>query len=200
MSDVSSLLSELRQPDPMDWDKYQGAGESTYAPPPVPKDSEGKALLFRGIAPPSFQFDKTDEGYLQVLLDPITIVGGGSNGYVIRFTRASVKKFKSRSTGAEINASMLGNYLRSVDKNLRPGTNAEYIRAVEYTANRQFNFTADWDAYDSQGSRSLAEKYEDFPLRDASNPSAGRQAWIDLPDGRRIFARLRIKQFRAGTE
>jgi hypothetical protein len=193
VGDVSSLLQELKQPDPVDWDKYEGAGESRYTPPPVPKDSEGKAIVFRGQAPASFTFDKTQEGYLQVVLDPITIVGGAGNGYQIRFTRASVKKFTSRKTGEEINASMLGNYLRAVDKNLRPASNAEYIRAVEYTANRQFNFTADWEAYDSQGGRSVAEKFEDFPLA----ADGSRQSWIDLPDGRRIFARLRVKQFRA---
>ncbi len=187
----ATLLEKLRQPEQVNWDKYKVPGD--FTPPPQPKDADGKPLQFKATAPPAFEFSATQEGFLMAKIDPITILEGSAKGYQIRFTNASAKKFTNRKTNEQIEASMLGNYLRSVDKNLRPQTNADYIKAVESTARRAFSFTADWDAYDSEAQKSVAEKYEDFPV-DPANPGK-RLPYITLPDGRRLWARLRIKQF-----
>lgn len=186
----AALLDKLKQPEQVNWDKYQGPGN--YTPPPQPKDAEGKPVRFKGIAPPQFTFDATREGYLQALIDPIVITSEQGKGYSLRFTRASVKKFTKRD-GEQLEASMLGNYLRAVDKNLKPQTNQDYVRAVESTARRAFEFTADWEAYDSETNQTVAEKWEDFPV-DPSKAGA-RLPFIETADKRRLFARLRVKQF-----
>lgn len=180
------MLNNLVEPPKVDWAGYAVAGE--YIPPPVPVDAEGNPVVFEGVAPAKFEFKATKDNYLSAIIDPIEIRG---SKYQIRFTQISVKKF-SRD-GKEVEASMFGNYLKAISKDVRAQTNQEYMRAAESTARRPFKFKADWDAWDKETSTVVADSYSKFPV-DPNNPGK-RLPFITLPDGRKVFARLKIKQF-----
>jgi len=139
MADLSGL--NLRPQAPVDWDTYEVGGGVG----PVPPEGE-----YWGQAPQDFTFSATEEGALQVLIDPITLVNVEKHpqfeGYPVRFTRAS-NKLKTKKDGTARNASMMGDYLLSHGLLARPQTHEEYAQAVEMTAGRVFPFVLGNEAY-----------------------------------------------------
>lgn len=173
IADISQL--SLQAPDSIEWDQYQSSGE--FMPPP-PK---GK---YMGQAPTAFAFGGTAKGQLSVTIDPIVIQGPTSQGYKVRFTRASVTRWPNKM------GSMLGDYLRSNGVVAQPQTNEEYVSLVEATSNRVFPFLLDWEAYDKETGETT-KGYDSFP----SDGNGGRIPYIITNDGRKVYANARVQSF-----
>lgn len=142
---MSSNLLDLKEPEQIDWDNYNPG--SKYMPPPPALGVDGKALVYFGTLPKitDQNFEATDEGFLQVVADPITIVKSGSaDGYQIRFSRFNVKKFQKN--GKTIEASSLGNLLRGAGVVAKPQKNEEYKAATKSVGGKVISFTLDWYA------------------------------------------------------
>lgn len=157
MVDVNQL--NLKEPERMDWDNYHEG--STWMRPPVPVGPDGKFLTYTGQVK-GVDFDATDEGELVILADPIVLVQNNSDvdGYEIRFTRASTRKFQKN--GKPLDASMAGNLLRSAGVQAKPQRNAEYIAAAKAIVGRKLTFSLDWRAYDEDTQERIVG-YENFP-------------------------------------
>src|SRR3990167_3279526 len=125
MSDVAGV--NLKEPDKMDWENYN-PGSKFVAPPPA-LGPDGKAIVYFAQAPDAFTYKDflgaTEDGYRTFLIDPLTIVrsGNGADGYKLRFTRVSVRKFLNKRTGEPVNASTAGNYLRAAGILAKPQRN-----------------------------------------------------------------------------
>ncbi len=196
-----TFINSLKNPDPIDWSTYKApTGEGTWVKPPIPEDKEGKKVIFEGILPPGFTYDSKD-GNLIVKVDPITLKG---SPYQLRFTSISGKAFQS-SYGDKAMVSFLANFVRSVDKTVRPQTAQDYIKAIEGFARRPFKFTADWEAYDKDTQTTVAKGYKNFPLDPKVNDGYTRLPFVELvvkpAEGdtpavtRRVFANLKVKNY-----
>lgn len=173
MSDVSGM--NLREPEQMAWDNYQSGGSKYVRPPAAATvDAAGNAtpIVYYGQAPSNFNYkdflgvtnESEGPGYRSFLIDPIKIVksGPGADGYELRFTRVSTKKFVSRKTGEPTDASSVGNYLRACGVLAKPQKNAEYEAAVKSTAGKVFPITIDWFAK-SKDTGEVIRGYNAFP-------------------------------------
>lgn len=207
-NDIAGL--SLKEPEKVDWDSYNP--QSTFQAPPPALGVDGKPITYYGQAPKEFTFDATKEtqysegGLLEALIDPIVIVkSGAADGYQIRFTRASVRKFKKGDK--EINASMLGNYLQACGSSAKPQKNSEYVAAVKQTAGKVFPFTLDWSAYNKDTGERV-DGYLNFP-EDPERPGQ-RKAILKAGDVYRdrdgqeqivksdvLFANARLRYFRS---
>ena len=165
----------LKEPSVIDWDNYNPG--SKYQRPPEAKGVDGKALVYTGQLPGTiFQGGKNTaseedvdrDGYRSYLLDPIKLVknGGTVDGYVIRFTRASIKNFEKN--GVVQNASPVGNLLKSAGVTAKPQKTAEYDQAMLAVRGRVVTFTLDWSAKNKDTGEEIWG-YENFP-DDPENP------------------------------
>jgi hypothetical protein len=163
----------LKEPEQINWDNHADGG-SKYMPPPIPVDQAGKRITFYGVAQ-SIVPEVTDEGYRTYLLDPIKLVKGGPgvDGYVIRFTRASVKKFVNKKTGEQIEASMASRLLKAAGVAAKPQKNAEYDAAFKLVAGKPIPFTIDWEARVKDTGETV-RGYENFPI----DPATGQRKSI----------------------
>lgn len=156
----------LKEPDQLNWDAYDVGGSGYQAPPPAigPDD---KPIRYQGTVPTltDVAFDVNKDGYRQWIVDPITITrsGAGADGYKLRWTRVNTKKFVSRKTGKETEASSVGNYLRSAGIVAKPQKNAEYDAAVRQTQGKVVAFTIDWEARNKDTGEQI-RGYQNFPL------------------------------------
>lgn len=152
---------ELNEPEQMDWENYNPG--SKYAPPPPALGVDGKPITYYGTLPPATA-EVTDDKFRTYLFDTIKLVkSGGADGYEIRFTRASVKRFNNRKTGKPINASAAGNVLRSVGITAKPQRTAEYDAAMKLVTGKTAAFTIDWQAYNKDTGEKV-NGYERFPM------------------------------------
>lgn len=207
-NDIAGL--GLKEPEQVDWNNYNP--QSNFQAPPPAIGPDGKPVVYYGQAPKEFTFDATKEnaqgeggGLLEVLIDPIVIVKSGpADGYTLRFTRASVRKFKKGDK--EINASMLGNYLQACGSNAKPQKNSEYVAAVKQTAGKVFPFILDWSAYNKDTGERV-DGYMNFP-EDPERPGQ-RKAILKAGDKYRdkngqeqtvqsdvLFANARLRYFK----
>lgn len=170
MTEVAGM--NLREPEQLDWENYQSGG-GKYQRPPAVLDAQGNPIVYFGQTPSNFNYEGflgvTNEqdggpGYRTFLIDPIRIVnsGEGADGYELRFTRVSTKKFVNRKTGQPTDASSVGNYLRACGVLAKPQKNAEYEAAVRSTANRKIPLTIDWFAK-SKDTGEVLRGYNAFP-------------------------------------
>lgn len=157
---MSIAQTDLREPERVDWDLKP----SSYAPPPVAVDGNGKPITYYGTVGEAKE-DGDDNGYLQFMLDPIKEKVSGT---ILRFTRASTKPFtrKNRETGEvepmKGNPNRLSNFLKAVGLAAKPQTNAEYRAAVKAAIGRTFGFTIDWEAYNKDTGERV-KGYLSFP-------------------------------------
>lgn len=165
MNDTAGV--NLREPDQIDWENYNPG--SKYTPPPqVGTKVDGKfvATVFYGQLPKADQIKaEVDEQtqLRQYLIDPITLVrSGSSDGYQVRFTRASLKQFTNRKTGKAMNASQVGNLIRSVGITAKPQRTAEYDGVMKLAAGKVAAFTLDWFAKNKETGEAIYG-YENFP-------------------------------------
>lgn len=195
--DISQL--ELNEPN-VNHDEYDVGG---FTPPPPARTPDGKAIVYWGQAPQEITFGPTKGNYLMAEIDPVTVVdatvplpNGGVQGYEIRYTRASATPFTIRrgpKKGQKLNASMLGNYLRSHGIALSgTPTNEDLVAATRATTGRNFPFLLDWEAYDKDRKVTVVEGYANFP-NDPDNP--GWKLPFIEKDGKRFWAQARIARF-----
>lgn len=159
---MSTAQQNLKEPDQIDWDKYESGGKWTAPPPAVGAD--GKPIIYYGTVPvlAAEAFGVTKEGYRQWVLDPIKLVKSGSfDGYTIRFTRVSVKPFMGKD-GKVKNASSVGNLFRAVGLTAKPQKNTEYDAAIKLTAGKTAAFTIDWEAHNKDTDERI-KGYDNFP-------------------------------------
>jgi hypothetical protein len=198
MADTNQM--NLREPEQINWDNY--ATGSKYVAPPQAKDANGKYIVYTGQLPTTVGLDVTQEGFRSFVLDPIKLAknGNGVDGYEIRFTRASVKKFNDRN-GNPIDASMAGNVLRAAGVVAKPQSNKEYEAAFKLAAGRVVPFTIDWVARNKETGEEIVG-YDNFPL-DPDRPGQRKsilRAGDTLPNGQTVksevlFANARVKFF-----
>ena len=158
MADTAGLT--LKEPQQIDWDNYN-PGKKYQAPPPA-KGGDGKAIVYTGQLPNTIGTEQDNDGYRRYTLDPIKLIknGNGVDGYVIRFTRASVKPFEKN--GKVQNASAVGNVLRSAGVSAKPQRTAEYDAAMNAVKGRVISFTVDWEARNKETGETV-RGYDNFP-------------------------------------
>lgn len=169
MAENNIAGTNLKEPDQIDWSNYNPGGK--YQAPPPALDASGKSIVYYGQAP-QFKMgsdgkllgeEETDEGYLQVIIDPVKIVKSGSaDNYEVRFARANTKQFVTKA-GKVINANGLGNFLRAAGVTAKPQKNNEYRSAVVMTSGKVFPFTVDWFAKDKETGERV-QGYSNFPV------------------------------------
>lgn len=203
----------LKEPEQCDWDSL---GKSAYQAPPPAMDANGNVIVYYGVAEGVTETD-ADEGYLQVLIDPIKIVRSvGSDGYKIRFTRASTRPFTKGADKTPIkgNPNKIGNFLRAAGVQAKPQTNSEYRASINAAKTKTFGFTVDWNAYNKDTGEKV-DGYMNFP-EDPERPGqrksilkAGDVVTERSKDGtvtatrtvtsEVLFANARLKYFRDAT-
>lgn len=127
--------TNLKAFDPIDF----GTGYQDGGKPQLP--AEGR---YFGQAPQitDASFSSTQEGYLKVTLDPITLVNNpASNGYQVRFTNLSAKKYSNRE------ASQVGDFLRACGLPVQPKSNDELKQALKMASGKVFQFGLQWEVY-----------------------------------------------------
>lgn len=211
MTDTAQM--NLKEPEQCDWDSL---GKSTWQAPPPALDSNGTPIVYYGVAGEIKESDP-DDGYLQLLIDPIKLVRSGSyDGYQIRFTRASTKPFVKFGTTEPIkgNPNKVANFLRATGVQAKPQTNSEYRASINAAKTKTFAFTVDWNAYNKDNQETV-NGYLAFPL-DPERPGQ-RKAILKAGDvvneldgkgnviGTRtitsevLFANARLRYFRDAT-
>jgi hypothetical protein len=175
------LGMDLKEPGVEDWDSYQDASASK----PLPPEGEYDVKLAD-----EFKFEKSQDGFLMVNLDPVTLVGGEFDGREIRYAaKVSTRRYKNS------NACSMGDVIRNVGTGT-PRTNAEYVEAMKSAQGQiatKVRFV--WEAYDKETQKSV-QGMKNFPKRE----DGSYQSWIDVPDEaatnetktRRVWANLRV--------
>lgn len=174
--------TQLAAFDIIDFDHYSDMGTS-YAPPPEGVYT-GKAPIITDEA-----FGVTAEGYLKVTVDPIEIVTPGpGQGYKVRFTRLSAKKYKNRE------GSQVADYLRACGIAARPKNNDELKAALKMTSGRTMNFSLIWEAFNKE-TKETTSGWENFPP-DPANP-AQRLTYVpdQFDENKKWYANGRVKYF-----
>lgn len=193
MADVAQ--TDLAKFDVIDFDHYQDGGAGKSYAPPVEGKYTGKAPTIKDdgtdILSDTNDFRRSAEGYLQLRLDPITIVGSGpENGYTIRFSSFSSKKYQKRE------GSQVFDFLRACGIAARPKSEAELRQAIRMASGRTFQFALVWEAYIKSADETLSGM-DNFPLLDPENPSKGHQPWVkdEFEEGKRWFANGKVRYF-----
>ncbi len=209
-SDTMSTLN-LKEPDQVNWDAYE-SGSTYQAPPPV-LGPDLKPIKYTGLIPQLTEaaFEATDEGYRQYILDPIVIArsGAGADGYKIRWTRVNTKKFISKKTGKPVEASSVGNLLRSAGVQAKPQKNAEYDGAMKAIQGKPVQFTIDWEARNKDTGEKV-RGYESFPedpdrpgqrkaILRAGDQYKGEDGTMQTVKAEVLFANARVRYFVDGS-
>jgi len=202
--------TNLKEPERVDWDNY---GKTYQAPPPA-LGVDGNPIVYYGVVESPTTTD-ADEGYLNVLLDPIKLTRAGSyDGYTIRFTRASVKPFQKNGEPIKGNPNKLANFLRACGLQVKPQTNADYTAAVNAAKGKAFGFTIDWEAYNKDTGERV-KGFTNFP-EDPDRPgqrksilkrgdviverdSKGNITGTRTVDSEVLFANARLRYFKDAT-
>lgn len=195
MADPTGL--DVKVPSPEFMDNYD-TGQSDFVPPPQPKQIvNGRPKYFQFVAQaPSV--DKistkdangkplvTKEGYLKAVIDGIKLVDSGYTFGQTHIGTGQYKKYDRKTnqpTGELRNASPAIDYFHAHGIEVKPASVEEYREYFEATADRQFQVTADWSAYDKDAQADVASKWEDFPNADSDE-------LIGEDKAREVFARL----------
>lgn len=203
-TDIAGL--NAREPEQVNWDNYNPG--SKFTPPPPVAGPDGKPITYYGEVAGEVQVETDDEGYLRWVLDPVKIVrsGNGSDGYQLRFTRVSTKKFQKN--GKTVEASSVGNFLKACQVQQKPQKNADYHAAVlaAVKGKKIFPFTIEWEARNKETGEQV-KGFANFPM-DPERPGH-RKAILKrgdvLADGTTIvqsevlFANARLRYFQDPT-
>lgn len=198
----------LKEPEIIDWENFNPGGK--YTPPPVPVDSEGKAIHFVAQLPADLgdRVGVNDNGYRTFEAGPLRLVknGNGVDGTEIRFYTVSVQKFTNKD-GQPINVNSAGKLLRAAGVTAKPQTTAQYEQAMKAARGRTIPIAIDWVAKDKDTGFEI-KGYENFPLEYKTGPNGEKiptgkrtpvvRATDTLPDGRQIpceimFANARVR-------
>lgn len=217
MADPTGL--DVKVPGNEFMDNYD-TGQSDFVPPPQPKTVTGskvKYVQFIAQVPPASgiklrdengRFLTTRDGYLKAVIDGITLV---ESGYKIGQTHIGTGQYRKydrktgQPTGELRNASPAMDYFRGHGIDAKPNSAEEYEQLFTATADRQFQITADWSAYDKDSQSDVAGKWEEFPdastdveafsrLYPGVDPAGKKLPFIEK-NGKRFWARLQVKRY-----
>ncbi len=219
MSNDAAVL-DARVPNPEFMDNYD-TGQSDFTPPPQPKIVVGgrtKYVTFLAQAPTVDKIKLRDEnhkplttrdGWLKAIVDGIKLV---ESGYTFGQTHIGTGQYKKydRKTNQPIagefrNASPALDYLRSQGIDLKPSTVEEYEQYFQATADRQFQVTTNWSAWDKDTQSDVASKWEDFPdastdveafgrLYPGVDPTGAKLPFVQKGE-KRFWARANVKAY-----
>jgi hypothetical protein len=176
MNDIAQF--NLAEPPKVDWDNY---GKSGFQVPPDALDPAGKPIVYYGTIGKATETDP-DEGLegeplLNFLLDPIVLE---DSGYVIRFTRASVRPYSlagedGKRVAKKGNPNKLADALRSTGLQAKPQGNDQYKAAVQQVVSlkKKVGFTINWEAYNKETGESI-KGFQAFPV----DPTTGHRKAI----------------------
>lgn len=147
----------MREPDPVDWSKYQDGGSGKPLPP------DGEYLLEVvdiSVKNEDGTLRTSREGYFQPQYDVKVIAPGTPHdGYLSKFNKANTKKWARRE------GSPLGDYLRGFGIAGPFTTNEQYAAACLQTKGRRLTASLQWQAYNSGNGVNL-KGMENFPIED----------------------------------
>jgi hypothetical protein len=137
MADNINGITDLKPPDPLDFETYEdstGGGKAFVMPP------RGVYHFLPTAAP---TFGATQEGYLSAMITPLVILDPGKewDGFEVRYTRVNTKKWPKR------NANGFADYLRSHGFQGGLSSNEEYQQAALSLTNHPAHGVADWEVY-----------------------------------------------------
>ncbi len=188
-SDVAQM--DLKPFDVLDFDAYQDGGSGSgksYAPP-----AEGRytgrvpQILDDGtdVISTTNAFGRTQEGYLKLQLDTIDILDPAANGYQVRFTRLSSKKYAKR------NGSQVMDFLRACGIEARPTSEAELRAVIKQAAGRPFTFQLNWEGYNK-------DTQENIPSEAFATDASGKRATYivdEFDSSKKWFANGKVRYF-----
>jgi hypothetical protein len=158
--------------------EYQDAATRKITPQPGKYDLQ---------LPTEFKFKKGNAGQLVILMDPLTVVGSEGNGFEIRFTNVSTKKFKNA------NASQANDVLRNLGSYAAPAKAKEWQEAFEDLAGKVADqVDCIWEGYDKATQTTYNQKQ--FP----KNEEGLLIPFVEVDDPeaeggkRRVWANLRV--------
>ncbi len=131
-------------------------------------------------------FGRTAEGYLKVELPEIEILDQAANGYKVKYTRLSSKKYSNR------NGSQVMDFLRACGMDVRPKTEAELRAALKLTAGRPFQFQLVWEAYNKDTQETISGA-ANFPKDGNNQPQPFIRDEYDT--SKRWFANGKVRYF-----
>ena len=184
MTDTAQL--NLTEPARTDWDNYNSG--SKYQAPPQAVGPDGQPIIYTGVIE-SIKEETTypakDEAgnlYLTMNIETIRLTAPGQpyDGYLVRFTNASVKPFMKGGEPMKGNPSKLGNALRSAGLKLKPQTNAEWRAASQQLKGKRVSFSIDWRAKDKTSGETVQGFlcFPDDPERPGQRKSVLKQGDI----------------------
>lgn len=196
---------DVRVPDAAFMDNYDTGGD--FVPPPQAKtivNGKPKFTVFQ-LAAPSLsgiklrdengKFLKTKDGWLKAVIEGITVVDGGYKIGQTHIGTGQYKKYDRQSkqpTGEFRNASPALDYLHAHGIEVKPETADAYEELFNATADRHFEATLDWSAYDKDTQSDVASKWDDFP----DDPAApGTKLPFIEKNGKRFWARAQVKRY-----
>lgn len=184
-------MMDLRPFDVIDFENYTEGGGSgkSFGPPPEGRYTGRVAQILddgTDVISSTNNFGRTQEGYLKVDLPLIEVLDQSANGYTIKYSRLSSKKYTAR------NGSQVLDFLRACGIDARPKNEAELRAAVKSAAGRPFQFQLVWEAYNKNSETTLSGE-ENFPLKSDGT----RQSWIkdEFDDQKRWFANGKVRYY-----
>lgn len=190
------MIETMKVPPPEMFDDYDVG--KTWTPPPQAKalNEKGKlqGIVYEAVVPGAegITFRPDKNGFLMAVIDGFTIDEHVLNAEYLS-SAPFPKKAKDGTVMGTRNASSLGNYLRAMGLgDARPASPEEYETLVLATAGQTVRVVLDWEGYDRETRTTIATKWEQFP--DDPDDPALKQPFIEV-DGRRVWARARIKRF-----
>jgi hypothetical protein len=211
MTTMTENLNEIDSLDTAFWDDYTAA--TAPAAKTIPTDGRYTVRMPDSIPDSAFEVKAGADGkrYLQVTLDPLTIVSDDEavNGYTIRFARAStrpipnfVKDGEAWKAAGTLNASDAADLLLNFGSDARPVGVEDWKQAIKALAGRETPTPVyfAWGGYDKTATgKAKYLRSKDFPtLGDGTRPNfiertneatgATYRVWANLQVGRRGFA------------
>lgn len=189
-----AAMLELNEPEQIDYENYDEGGPKSFSPP-AEGIYVGKVPVIRDngtlIIDETNSFGKTQKGDLKVSVDPIEIVAPGKpeNGYKVRFTEFSAKKYVNRM------ASPMVDFLRACGSPARPKNNAELRAALKMVSGKTFKFSLQWEARD-KGAGTRVQGAENFPKGTDGKPLPYITSEHEVDDqnrAKRYWANARIR-------
>lgn len=204
---TDELLNQIDELDSSFWDDYAPAATGTKT---LPADGRYHVRMPDQIPDAAFTVKSDNEGrkYLQITLDPVTIVSEDAeiNGYPVRYLRVSTKPETNFQKDGELwkavgtlNASSAADVLLNFQSEERPRSVEDWKQAFRQLEGRVSPepFYLVWNGYDKAATgRAKYLKSRDFPtLGDGTRPNfvertdpltgQTRRVWANLTLGRR---------------
>jgi len=173
-------MSNVRPPDPIDWNSYDDGGSGKELPP---KGDYQMVIEKVSIT----DDDRTREGYLCAVVDAkIVDPGKPWDGFLTRFNRFSTKKWSTR------NANPLADYLRGFGAKGPFVTDDDYRQAAMATVKQACRALCDWEIYDSASGFAI-RGYDEFPTS-----ADGKKLSVVQHGDQKLYANVRMRFIRSG--